>query len=234
MGAERSRIERGRSYVRNRRVEELSIEPGLISARVQGTRPVPYRVDVRLPVLEDALWRDVVVALAAQAGTIAAMLAGELPEAAEEALGAVGQSLFPTAERAAFSCSCPDWEKPCKHAMAVLLLVADRLATDPFVLFALRGRTRDDLLAAVRSVRSADAVEPDEASLGPSLRDALAGGLDHFWSSPAALAEPTESSSPPALRRLPPPPAALGGAMLRQELATAYATLAHRARELLD
>jgi uncharacterized Zn finger protein len=233
-GGEQSRAQRGRGYARGGRVEDIVVEPGLIAARVQGTRPAPYRVEVRVPTFDEAAWRRAIGRLAEQSGTAAALLAGELPAAGEEAFHPLGLSLFPGPdERVAISCSCPDWERPCKHAMAVFHLIATRLETDPFVLFALRGRGRDELLAGLRAARAgtpADGEENDAPPV-PTLAQELAGAIDRFWSLPPA--EPASAPpSPPALRRLSPVPAALGGALLRQELATAYETLHERAERL--
>lgn len=38
-----SRLRRGRSYARSGQVTELEVEPGIVLARVQGTRFTPYR-----------------------------------------------------------------------------------------------------------------------------------------------------------------------------------------------
>jgi uncharacterized Zn finger protein len=231
---EPSRLQRGRGYARAGRVEDLILESGLLAARVWGSRPMPYRVEVRLPTFDEPLWRRAIARLAEQAGTTAALLVGELPESAEAALAAVGASLFPTAEeRVAISCSCPDWQRPCKHAMALFHLIAARLATDPFVLFTLRGRPRDELLAGLRAVRAASArAAADETAPASAPSDDLAERLDRFWELPPPGPTPAAPPSPPAPRRLPPPPAALGGGLLRQELATAYGVMKERAGRL--
>jgi len=223
-GSERSRTQRGRGYARGGRVEELVIQPGLIAARVQGTRPTPYRVEVRVPTFDEAIWRRAVQLLAEQATHLSSLLIGQLAAGTEQLLSTLGVSLFPRPdERVAIACSCPDWERPCKHALAVLQLVAARVKTDPLVLFALRGRGREDLLAALRVARwVAAADEPAPMEL-PTFEP------EHFWEM-LLVAEPEVGrDSLSALKRLPPPPPALGGALLRQELAAAYAILSERA-----
>ncbi|MGL5034575.1 MAG: SWIM zinc finger family protein, partial [Microcystaceae cyanobacterium] len=42
-------------------------------------------------------------------------------------------------------CSCPDWSNPCKHIAGVYYLVAAKLDEDPFLLFELRGLSREQL-----------------------------------------------------------------------------------------
>ena len=66
---------------------------------------------------------------------------------------AVGLDLLPGPGEIQTRCSCPDWAEPCKHSAAVCYLVADRLDEDPFDLFLLRGRSREALMAGVRSQR---------------------------------------------------------------------------------
>jgi hypothetical protein len=68
---------------------------------------------------------------------------------------AVGIDLLPVAGELQPRCSCPDWANPCKHAAAVCYLVADTLDADPFLLFLMRGRGRDTLLAGLRTRRAA-------------------------------------------------------------------------------
>jgi hypothetical protein len=43
-----ARLGRGRSYARRGRVLDVSIESGLVEARVQGSRPAPYKVTIKV------------------------------------------------------------------------------------------------------------------------------------------------------------------------------------------
>jgi uncharacterized Zn finger protein len=63
-------------------------------------------------------------------------------------------SLFPK-QRADLktSCSCPDWGDPCKHVAATHYVLGEALDRDPFLLFELRGRTKDQVLDALRAAR---------------------------------------------------------------------------------
>jgi uncharacterized Zn finger protein len=244
--AGRGRLSRGLTYARSGRVDELAVEPGRITAVVQGSRPTPYRVDVRLPPFDDAHWARAIARLGAGAGTTAALVAGALPESAEAAFAADGASLFPgPSERVATACTCPDWERPCKHAAAVCYAFGFRLDRDPFALFALRGRGREELLTALRSARrrAAGSARDDgpEASDGPAntLTEELAPALGRFWSlghrvtAAEAPTRPPDDAAGEGLRRLGLPPRALGGVELKMELALAYRILSERARRVL-
>jgi uncharacterized Zn finger protein len=148
-----NRLPRGRTYARSGAVGALTLAPGEIRAAVQGSRHEPYAVRVRVRAFSEDEWQRIFEALAAEIGHTAALLDGELPaEVAHDAAGA-GLDLLPGAGELQPRCSCPDWADPCKHAAAVCYLVADELDTDPFGLLLLRGRSRAQVLAALRARR---------------------------------------------------------------------------------
>ena len=179
-----NRLPRGRSYARSGAVGPLVVVPGEVSARVQGSRPSPYTVRLRVRQFTAEEWRAVLGAIAARASRAAALLDGELdPGVVDDAAGA-GISLLPGAGEIGTACSCPDWADPCKHAAAVCYLVADRMDEDPFTILLLRGRGREQALAGLRSLRGegahptpaappAAAEEEPEADPGVEARAAL-------------------------------------------------------------
>ncbi len=191
-----NRLPRGRTYARTGRAGELKVLPGEVEARVRGSRPQPYRVRLRVRQFTPTEWEAVHRALAARAGHAAALLDGELDPGVVEALAEEGVELLPGPGELGPDCSCPDWANPCKHAAAVCYLVAERMDRDPFTIFLLRGRDREELLAAVRTRRvggpgsTTGAGEP-------------AGVPDRFI--PAREALRPRASRPPLPRPLPPP-----------------------------
>jgi uncharacterized Zn finger protein len=152
-----NRLPRGRTYARHGHVGDLSIEPGLVSAPVQGRRATPYRVRVRVRRFDDREWDALLDAVASRAAHAAALLDGELPPDTLDDAARVGIDLLPGPGELGPSCTCPDWADPCKHAAAVCYLVADELDGDPFALLHLRGRTREAVLAGLRARRAAPA-----------------------------------------------------------------------------
>jgi uncharacterized Zn finger protein len=76
--------------------------------------------------------------------------------------------LFPaSADDLTSACSCPDWENPCKHVAAVFYLLAEAFDADPFLIFAWRGRNKEELLTDLRALRHG-AVRTDDADARPS------------------------------------------------------------------
>jgi uncharacterized Zn finger protein len=222
-----SRLERGRSYAQSGQVVELEVEPGIVLAKVQGTRYTPYRVRIRAKLVSDYQWRRAERAMAAQALPLAQLLAGRMPPDIEELLGACKLTLFPTSyDDVKASCTCPDAENPCKHIAAVYYLLAERFDADPFLIVTWRGRTREELLAGLRARRgrsrkSAAAGPPTLAAAEPA----------SFWHSGPQLADlhisPLAGEAPDALlRRLGPGPSATGGRNVADVLAGMHAQLA--------
>lgn len=167
------RLSRGRTYARAGRTHDLSVEGGKVSARVTGSRVTPYEVSLALTTLDDATWRTAIGAMARKAQFSAELLAGRMPPQIDEAFAAAGASLFPrTSGELATHCSCPDTAAPCKHVAATHYLLGEALDRDPFLLFELRGRTKAQVLDALRRARasaSASASGPDASLAGEPL-----------------------------------------------------------------
>lgn len=181
------RLSRGRSYARRGQVMEIDVEPGHISARVQGSRRTPYKVGIALQPLSDRQWGKVFDALAEQAIFAAQLLNGEMPPDIDQVFDAVQVPLFPASRGdLKTDCSCPDWANPCKHIAAVYYLLGERFDEDPFLLFELRGRSKDEVVAALRERRVQGMEAVDEAIYVPDAVEAvetvgLEECLDRYW-----------------------------------------------------
>jgi len=175
------RLSRGRSYARKGQVLSIEEVKGGIEARVQGSRPKPYKVKIQVMPLTDAHWEKVVAALAEQALFTAQLLAGEMPADIEDAFKTAGVSLFP-AKRGDLTtdCSCPDWANPCKHVAATHYILGERFDEDPFLLFRLRGRSQEQILQALRQQRAGQEVVEDREE-EPEVAIPLEETLARFW-----------------------------------------------------
>lgn len=198
------RLSRGRSYARRGQVLEITIKAGRITARVQGSRRSPYKVSIELEPLSDVQWDKVLDLLAKQAIFAAQLLNEEMPNDIEEVFKKARVPLFPQSSGdLVTSCSCPDWANPCKHIAAVYYLLGERFDQDPFLLFELRGRSKAEVIAALRERRAIGASEQAASLYAPegiATVDArpLTACLETYWGAPAAwdtvtlrIAEPT-------------------------------------------
>jgi uncharacterized Zn finger protein len=187
------RLSRGKRYARTGQVVELRIDAGSAVALVQGSRPRPYRVRIGLTAFGKSEWAGVEQALADDAWYAAKLLAGEMPPDIDDVFAAAGLTLFPNGLRdLALDCSCPDFAVPCKHLAATLYLLAESLDDDPFAVLALRGRSRDELLANLGARRGGTATGTDHAAApGPP---PLSEVLDTFYTAPRPPAGPSPAA----------------------------------------
>lgn len=232
-----SRLERGRHYARRGQVLDLEVSPGVVEARVQGSRPKPYRVRLGVETLSDRDWARAERAMAGKAVFAARLLAGEMPREIEDAFAACKLSLFPTAaSQLSSACSCPDWASPCKHVAAVFYLLAEDFDRDPFQVFTWRGRTREQLLERLSTLRGRPAPATAAATVEePAAESAPPLSLDRFWEAGPELAEvrvrPWTAESPDAaIRQLGPMGMTLRGMDVADLLAAATRALAEAAQ----
>ena len=239
------RLNRGRSYARRGQVLEIAIKPGKVTARVQGSRPTPYKVAIELNPLNDGQWGTVFEALAKQAIYAAQLLNGEMPDDIENIFNAVKVPLFPTSHGDLGSqCSCPDWANPCKHVAAVYYLLGERFDADPFLLFTLRGRNQEQVAAELRKRRAGGApasgasasepptpYAPDAVAVAPAAP--LTENLAQYWGSARALTNfSVRIAEPPvalALLKRVGLPDFIESGFLRAQLERAYPAITERA-----
>ncbi|WP_149830018.1 SWIM zinc finger family protein [Streptomyces tailanensis] len=231
-----ARLARGRAYADKGHVDAITVTPGLVLAYVHGSRPRPYRVQLRLRTLDDDEWDRFLDAAAERPAHIAALLDKKMPEALAGAGAGAGTGrgtgtpravrLLPGPGELDPRCSCPDFGHPCKHAAALCYQTARLLDEDPFVLLLLRGRGERELLDALSRRNAARAARPaqeqEPAPLpGVRARDALAPRT--LPPLPVPLPPPPHPEQPPVYPGAPggPDPFAL------DQLATDAAARAH-------
>lgn len=236
----KKRLERGRIYAREGNILSINFAGAQVKAKVQGTADEPYELSIKLDPFSDEDWDYVIETMSQKAIYSAQLLAGEMPENIEEVFIANGLSLFPFSLADVHSrCSCPDPKNPCKHIAAVYYQLGDRFSEDPFVIFQLRGRTREQILDQIRQVRSRDSTPsepqtaPEQAVQVPTeveeTQAQTALNLERFWSYEEPLDSSLAKITPPLepktvleiLRTLPLP--ASDAQAIRQYLQQVYA-----------
>ena len=187
----KKRLERARNYARQGNILSIKFENAKVKADVQGSEPEPYKVSLSLDSFSDEEWGYVVETMSQKAIFAAKLLAGEMPQNIEEVFTANGLSLFPfTLSEVHSKCSCPDKANPCKHIGAIYYQLADRFSEDPFVLFQLRGRTKETILSDLRKLRSANVAVAETSDTESINNKQNSLKLDNFWE----YNQPLESS----------------------------------------
>jgi uncharacterized Zn finger protein len=195
----KKRLERARNYAREGNVLSIEFKGPQVLAKVQGTAPEPYQVSLSIDPFSEEDWNYVVETMAEQAIYSAHLLAGEMPHDIEQVFTANGLSLFPfTLPDIHSRCSCPDPQNPCKHIGAVYYQLGDRFSEDPFVLFQLRGRTKEQILDDLRRLRSTGSTQVEshkesktsKGEISQPTRRTTPINIEQFWQ----YYEPLDSS----------------------------------------
>jgi uncharacterized Zn finger protein len=184
----------GRRMSRAGQVGQIMVEPGRFVASVEDNRGLAT-VAGTVPVLDDDALEALVETVAAEAGRIASLLAGDLPHSLIEHAEEAGVELLPFGTELGGDCTCDAWTQPCPHALAVLYQLTWLIEADPLVLFHLRGLPREELLAELhqRTPRSDSgrSEDPEQADLDIAYDAALraARALALLDEDPAARVE---------------------------------------------
>lgn len=133
-----SRIGRGKRYVSSGAVVDLKIQGGKIDARVQGSRKIPYKVEIKISPLSEEHCQQVIEKCGRRIENMESLIGGNFPNEMKELFIENG-GLFPTPREISFHCSCPDWAIMCKHVAAAMYAIGVRVDENPFWFFQLRG-----------------------------------------------------------------------------------------------
>ena len=185
--ADSGRLSRGRGYYQGGHVMNLEFVPGSITAKVIGSQPQPFSVAIMFPPRTDPQLARLPDLISQLDGGIQAVRSGQFsPDMLKILFG--GHPY-----KARYYCDCPDKAKVCKHIVATMMAAADRVATDPGLVFQLRGLNLADMRLpkqSTKSAGSAGSVPPTpktSASAGSAKRaeapspEAIAAATDRFW-----------------------------------------------------
>ncbi|MEA5466643.1 SWIM zinc finger family protein [Leptothoe sp. PORK10 BA2] len=151
---EPNRLGRGRTYARGGKVKSFDIKDGLVTAKVRGSvnpyfgvyKEPLYTTTIEFEPISKAKWAAVIALIASKASLISRLLLNEIPDNIEDSFKTLGLRLLPSSKKDfKTACSCPDYSNPCKHIAGVHYLIAAKLDEDPFLLFELRGLSREAL-----------------------------------------------------------------------------------------
>jgi uncharacterized Zn finger protein len=199
---DRTRLSRGRAYARTGKILSYRIENGTVTARVRGKanpyfgvfeEPI-YTTTIATAVISLDDWIKVIDQLATSASFVARLLMNEMPDSIDDVLNEFGINLLPhDQDDFVTTCTCPDWSNPCKHVAGLYSQLAADLDSDPFLLFELRGLSRETLrqqlatsrlgqvLAAELAPRENDPEPVASRYTRPEQSSPLVMGYREFW-----------------------------------------------------
>lgn len=175
------RLGRGRSYASNGRIISYKISESAVTARVRGsinpyygvmTEPI-YRTSIIFRAILPADWKKLIAKLSSRADMVTQLLMGEMPGSIEDVFAELDLHLLPHSQRDfETDCSCPDYANPCKHIAGLYYLLAAELDRDPFVIFGLRGLSRENLRTELTQTTLgrilADSLVKEDVALRPA------------------------------------------------------------------
>jgi len=151
-----ARLGRGRSYANGGKILEYKIDKNKITAKVRGSinpyfgvyKEPRYNTIIEITPIAKTSWSKAIKSISSKASLVSKLLMNEVPDNIESAFADLGLHLLPHSKKDfKTSCSCPDYANPCKHIAGVYYLVASQLDHNPFLLFELRGLSKDELQA---------------------------------------------------------------------------------------
>ena len=154
---EEKRLKRGRSYSTDYRLIDFSMKNNVITAIVRGNRnpyfgvykEPKYKVKLKIIPIKLSDWDNIIKKISKNAALISRLMLFEMPNNIESVFD--GACFLPhTGSDIESKCSCPDWENPCKHVAGVYYRVSQLLDNDPFLMFQLRGLSKEILYTKLR------------------------------------------------------------------------------------
>lgn len=143
-----NRLPRGARYARNGSVRSIEIKNGIITAKVAGSRPTPYKETISVPQFDKKKVQAFLDRLTIHPLILASLLQRRLDPEVLKIADECGLKVFPSSWKdLGMKCSCPDWAVPCKHLAAVIYKVSEEIDNNPFLVFELHGL---DLLAELK------------------------------------------------------------------------------------
>ena len=190
------RLSRGRTYARKGQVESIKISKGSVTAIVHGSWT--YEIEIAIKPVPVRQWDLITDRILSSPPTFARLLAGQMPDDIEDIFSELGLRLFPDGSEISTGCTCLDWANPCKHIVAVYLLLAEEFDRDPFLIFKLRGMERDEILRKAGFEQDSSKTTPKKkatAATMPMIPNPLVADPDTFWSSIDAQLVPDDSDA---------------------------------------
>ncbi len=133
-----NRLPRGASYARKGAVEKITCTGNHIAAKVKGSRPRPYKVDIIMPPFFDPELGNFLQDITRRPVIISKLLNRELDPSVLQLAEKNGLKVFPKQwSDLKMQCSCPDWAVPCKHLASVIYKVSAEIDNNPFLVFSL-------------------------------------------------------------------------------------------------
>jgi uncharacterized Zn finger protein len=131
-----NRLPRGKSLAITGKVRSLEFKGNQINAKVQGDKPVPFRVGISVPLFTTAEKHRLLEAIFQNPSLLDKISRRELPQELLQIAESQRIKIFPESWKDfSLHCSCPDMAVPCEHMAAVIYEMAEEIDKNQFVAF---------------------------------------------------------------------------------------------------
>lgn len=158
------RLSRGRSYRTENRILKFEQNDNHVKATIRGninpyfevTKEPRYKVDIKFNTISIAQWQAAIKQIGNNASWLSKLMLNEIPCDIDDAFSS--SCLLPKSyDDVVASCSCPDWDNPCKHIAGVYYRIANILDSEPMLLFSLRGISPAQLIVELKKTELGNA-----------------------------------------------------------------------------
>lgn len=154
-----NRLSRGRSYLKNGAVVDLTINEGVINALVIGSGRKMYDVQIDIDAMNKEEIKGMVTKIEGRLSSLEKLIEGKFPKKLKELFVSDDSGLFPKESEIHFHCNCLDYAEMCKHIIAVLYGVGAKLDEDPLLFFKLRNINVENLISDTIEKKSGKMIE---------------------------------------------------------------------------
>ena len=177
---EEGRLKRGSAYRTSKRLSNYRQEQNTVSATMMGNIN-PYFGVYKVPYYNSKIIftklpnaASIISNIESDPLLLAKLITRELPVT-------ISTILPQNSKDIETSCTCPDWENPCKHVAGLYLKIAEEIDSNPLLLFELRGVEKKSLSEKVKKYITASSVV--NTTLTPAKKIG-AIELKNFWGNP--------------------------------------------------
>lgn len=133
-----NRLPRGKSIASNGKVRSIDVKGNQINAKVQGEKPVPFRVGISVPLFTADEKLRLLEAISQHPALLDKISRRELPQELLKLAETQRIKIFPESWKDfSLHCSCPDMAVPCEHMAAVIYEVTEEMDKNQFMIFEL-------------------------------------------------------------------------------------------------
>ena len=148
------RLKRGRAYRKDHRVLSFNIDQNIVTATIRGNinpyfgvyKEPKYKVKISFLNIPNKDWKAAIKRISDHPGWLSKLMLNEIPSDIDNAFSNKNHKLLPRSfPDIKTSCSCPDYENPCKHIAGVYYRIAELLDSSPMLLFPMHGLSIENL-----------------------------------------------------------------------------------------